>query len=396
MPGDNLARNTTFVFPFNEEQLAILTERLKTGRISFRIDGPSSGLDNLFTWDNNPGDDAESVDDASAEKEQSAQVRQPVLKMFVEGSKYVMITSTPTPENILTVAARLSDPTTPTLLPPNWVTPVVITSIPPPANAATATYQAQVATAEAVVYGTATPTPENVWTATPTSTIIPLPEGKPTSSVLPTPTPAAIPDMLVGKIAFLSDRAQEGQPLAYVMDADGSNVALLTDQTIYEALVVRDQFAAHQEFLAFARDVKHEDDQQRPAIFYYDYLANGAEQVTEFHSSKAYQPAWSPTQERIAFVSDDSGTEEIWAVNHDRSDLSQLTRDDPTALDGHPSWSPDGSLIVFWSNRTGRKQIWVMYANGSGPRHLHQSDFNDWDPIWIKYTDFVARPVPAE
>ena len=400
MPGDSLARNTTFVFPFNEEQLAILTERLKSGRISFRIDGPSSGLDNLFTWDNSPGDDAESVDDASSEasteKEQLAQGRQPVLKMFIEGSKYVIITSTPTPENILTVAAQLSDTTTPTPLPPNWVTPVVVTSIPPPANAATATYQAQVATAEAVVYGTATPTPENVWTATPTSAVIPLPEGKPTSSVSPTPTLAAIPAMLVGKIAFLSDRAEKGQPLAYVMDADGRNVALLTDQAIYEALAARDQFAAHQEFLAFAREVKHEDGQQRPVIFYYDYLANRAEQITEFRSSKAYQPAWSPTQERIAFVSDDSGTEEIWAVNRDGNNLSQLTRDDPTALDGHPSWSPDGSFIVFWSNRTGRKQIWVMYANGSGPRHLHQSDFNDWDPIWIKYTDFVARPVPGK
>jgi Tol biopolymer transport system component len=180
------------------------------------------------------------------------------------------------------------------------------------------------------------------------------------------------------------------------MDADGRNVALLTDQAIYEVLAARDQFAAHQEFLAFAREVKHEDGQQRPAIFYYDYLANRAEQITKFRSSKAYQPAWSPTQERIAFVSDDSGAEEIWAVNRDGNNLSQLTRDDPTALDGHPSWSPDGSFIVFWSNRTGRKQIWVMYANGSGPRHLHQSDFNDWDPIWIKYTDFVARPVPGK
>jgi hypothetical protein len=396
MPGDSLARNITYVFPLNEEQLAILTERLKTRRISFRIDGPGSGLDNLFTWNNGSGDKREPGDDALTEAEQLAQTGQPVLKIIVEGSKYVIITSTPTPENILTVAAQLNDPTTPTPLPPNWVTPVVVTSVPPPANAVTATYLIQVVTAEAVVYGTATSTPENVWTATPTSVIIPLPEGKPTSSVSPTPTPAPIPEILVGKIAFLSDRAEKGQPLAYVMDAGGSNVALLTDQAIYEALVARDRFAAHQEFLAFAREVKHEDGQQRPAIFYYDYLANRAEQVTGFHASRAYQPAWSPTQERIAFVSNDSGTEEIWAVNRDKSDLSQLTRDDPTALDGHPSWSPDGSLIVFWSNRTGRKQIWVMNANGSGPRHLHQSDFNDWDPIWIKYTDLVARPVPAE
>jgi hypothetical protein len=322
-----------------------------------------------------------------------------VLKIIVEGHQYVIITSTPTPENILTVAAQFEDAsTTPTPLPANWVTPVVVTAIPPPANAATATYQVQVITAEAIVYGTATPTPANVWTATPTPIIIPLPGGLPTASISPTPTPAPIPEVLVGKIVFLSDRANPGgsQPLAYVMDAGDNNIALLTDIAIYEALATRDKFAARQEFTAFVREVKQEDGKQRPAIFFYDYVANRAEQLTSFNSSIAYQPAWSPTQERIAFVSNDSGTEEIWAVNRNKSDLQQLTRDDPTALDGHPSWSPDGAQIVFWSNRTGRKQIWVMNANGSDPRHLHQSDFNDWNPIWIKYTDFVVRPIPGK
>ncbi len=399
LPRESLAKEATHIFPLNEKQLTILMERLNTGRISFRIDGPSTGLDNLFTWDNRTADQTEEFDDSLTEEELLALNKQPVLRVVIEALKYVVVTSTPTPENILTVAAQVDSDIAPTPLPAHWVTPVVVTSMPPPANEATATFQAQVATAEAVVYGTATPTPINMWTATPTSALVPLPEGVPTSSIPPTATPAPIPQELIGKIAFLSDRAdgsENGQPLAYVMDADGSAIALLTGQVIYETVVARDRFATYQEFLAFSRDVKQEDGKQQSAIFLYDYLNNKAEQITWFQSSMAYQPAWSPTQARIAFVSDDSGTEEIWAINHNRTDLQQLTRDDPVALDGHPSWSPDGSQIVFWSDRTGNRQIWVMNADGSNPRLLHQNSFNDWDPVWIKYTDFVIRPVPEE
>ena len=53
--------------------------------------------------------------------------------------------------------------------------------------------------------------------------------------------------------------------------------------------------------------------------------------------------------------------------------------------DKHPTWSPDGAKIAFWSNRdTARRQIWVMNADGSGQRNLSNSDYNDWDPVWVR------------
>jgi len=51
----DLAENELNVFVFNAGQRAILESRLERGLVSFRLDGPSSGADNLFTWDTGYG-----------------------------------------------------------------------------------------------------------------------------------------------------------------------------------------------------------------------------------------------------------------------------------------------------------------------------------------------------
>jgi TolB protein len=98
----------------------------------------------------------------------------------------------------------------------------------------------------------------------------------------------------------------------------------------------------------------------------------------------SYDPAWSPGGEWIAFVSTEGGNDEIFLIRPDGSDLRRLTTN-TWEWDKHPTWSPDGSQIVFWSNReSGRRQLWIMNADGSNPRELLESPYNDWDPIWVK------------
>ncbi|MCB0211924.1 MAG: PD40 domain-containing protein [Anaerolineae bacterium] len=393
-PAEQLRSAQTGVFVFDEAQRDILEQRLDTGQISFRIDGPSSGLDNLFTWAAQP--DLPPTTEPSSGDALPPTADQPIkLTIITEALNYIVVTSTPTPENVLTVAAYLDAPPTITPL-PNWVTPIIVTSTPAPANEATAAYQAQVATAEAHVFGTATPLPINVWTATPTPLLQPLAE---LPQVTPTATRLPVPQALIGKIAFVSDRAgsSDGQAgnYVFVMDADGSNLSLLADRTIYEAALARDQFSADQYVRAFADKVQQESGQTL-GIFVYDYYINRAEQLTRFDVGMATQPAWSPTQDRFAFVSNNSSAEEIWAMNRDGGYLVQLTRNGDDALNRHPSYSPDGSQLVFWSNRSGRAQIWMMDTEGRDQRILSESSFNDWDPVWVKYTDPVMRPLPGE
>jgi hypothetical protein len=330
----------------------------------------------------------------------------------------VIVTATPTPQNIVTVAAQAATATavattigTYTPMPWNWVVPIVVTpepATPTPANEATAAFQSAEATASAFVYGTPTPTPPNVWTATPTPFMRPVigQVATPWVAPTPTPTPLPIPQELVGKIIFLSNRSGGPQPLpeplVYVIDPDGSHLAVLADYTFYNAALARDAYSTDQQYRAI---VKESDD--APTIFYFDYHDQLARSITLFDVGLgAWDPVWSPTQERIAFVSDASGDEEIWIANRDGSGLQRLTETNEAynaresgkdtfipEVNGHPSWSPDGSQIVFWSNRTGRQQIWVMDADGNNAHILSPSTYDDWDPIWVKHTDPAREPV---
>ncbi|OQY47272.1 MAG: hypothetical protein B6242_05370 [Anaerolineaceae bacterium 4572_78] len=377
--------------------------------------------------------------------------------------EYVIVTSTPVPENVITIAALASHATkiaetvgTYTPVPPNLVTPIIVVPTHQHGNEATLTHRQNEATAIVFLYGESTATPFNVWTATPTFTAKPkktptftstplptkTPKPSPTNTptatitpvfilltdrevatpwlekeVEPTPTTESIPAVLVGKIAFLSNRSGGPtplrKPLVYVIDPDGSNLGVLTNSTPYYTALARESYSADQRFRTFVRSVprlwrpdkKHDDDRWRrwpdvPVIFFYDYFYNAEEQITHFGTGFAWDPVWSPTREQIAFVANESKDDEIWIVNRDGSGLQRLTETNEEynareigkdtfipEVNGRPSWSHDGNQIVFWSNRTRNRQIWVMNADGSNLYSLSTTSHDDWDPVWIKYTD---------
>jgi uncharacterized protein YjdB len=89
----------------------------------------------------------------------------------------------------------------------------------------------------------------------------------------------------------------------------------------------------------------------------------------------ATDPAFSPDGSRIAFVSPRDGNAEIYVMNADGTGATRVTND-PQA-DGRPSFTPDGQAIVFHSSRpAGKQQVWSVNTDGSNLTQLTRDSVN--------------------
>jgi len=132
-----------------------------------------------------------------------------------------------------------------------------------------------------------------------------------------------------GQIAFISGKS--GAPQVYIMDADGSNVQLLTTYT--------------------------------PGV-----------------RSYRASPDWSPDGRAIAYEQQ-QGKFQIWMMDLRDRVPKQLTSEGENE---DPSWAPDGRHIVFTSSRGGDKQLWILDTESARARQLTHSNgarLAAWSPI---------------
>src|SRR4029453_9276336 len=146
-----------------------------------------------------------------------------------------------------------------------------------------------------------------------------------TATSFPEADPVWSPDSR--RIAFASNRTGTWQ--IYLMDADGTDVTLLTPGT-----------------------------------------------------GDATEPAWSPDGNRIAFVSGRKKNPDIWVVNLNGTGLQQLTID--TKIDVSPTWSPSvTNPQIMWSNGPGGQlDIWKMQPNGNGKTRVTTTEDVNTEAAW--------------
>jgi Tol biopolymer transport system component len=105
-------------------------------------------------------------------------------------------------------------------------------------------------------------------------------------------------------------------------------------------------------------------------------------------SARDFFPMWSPDGTRIAFFSNRSGNLDVWAVNNDGTNLTQLTTD--PAEDLYGVWSPDGSNLAFLSTRSKEVAIWMMDSDGVNQRQITAGGNGDWGASWRSDGRFIA------
>jgi Tol biopolymer transport system component len=92
-------------------------------------------------------------------------------------------------------------------------------------------------------------------------------------------------------------------------------------------------------------------------------------------------PQFSPDGKKIVFVSDRSGSREIWVCDSDGQNPVQLTNYGGSHT-GTARWSPDGKQISFDSRPEGQADIFTVSADGGRPRRITTGDSEDVASSW--------------
>ena len=173
------------------------------------------------------------------------------------------------------------------------------------------------------------------------------------------------------RIVFSSSK--DGNPDIYVMNADGTDVRLLTKSSGIE---VSPSFSPDGSRVVFVSDRSG-----TPQIYTMNSDGTNLRRLT-FEGSYNTSPAWSPDGNWVAFVGRKNGKNQIFMIKSDGGDLTQLTY---TGNNENPSLSPDGRYIAFDSDRTGRKGIYLMNILGEGQRMITPRNVKAMNPKWSPY-----------
>jgi Tol biopolymer transport system component len=254
---------------------------------------------------------------------------------------------------------------------------------------------------------------------------IPTQEPVPTATAtlnLPAETPSASP--LEGRIAFISDRdghpqlyhmnangsdqqrlltskdddyypswSPDGTELAFyrhfswqywaimAVNADGSDLRQLTDNTNGLTCSFGPVWSPDGTQIAFTvePDPQPTCEMKHTEIAVMDADGGNVRFLTQ-NDSNDLAAGWSPDGNRVIFVSDRDGSNQVYVMGADGGNPQRLT--DLGSVNSMPAISPDGQSIVFVSNREGNDEIYIMNADGSNPTRLTNDPASDWQPSW--------------
>jgi Tol biopolymer transport system component len=117
----------------------------------------------------------------------------------------------------------------------------------------------------------------------------------------------------------------------------------------------------------------------------YHLIEIGSQSIIELTKGNHFNhsASISPDGERLAFVSNVSGTEELYLLKLDGLAMTRLTNNN--LGEGFTSWSPDGSQIAFTMREddiNANEDIYVINVDGSGLKQITDTSYPEKEIAW--------------
>lgn len=189
---------------------------------------------------------------------------------------------------------------------------------------------------------------------------------------------------LDSRLAFVSDVS--GRNEIHVIDTDGSHDQAITSNRTLNLSPAWSPDGRYLLYLGYRA--------RNPDLYIAD-LAKGTE--SKFYSASGLNIAgeFSPDGRQIAFCAmDRDANVDVYVISREGRDLRRITVS--AAIDVSPTWSPDGRLMAFVSDRTGSPQIYLLDlsrgpegSNNPAVRLTYDGSYNT-SPAWSPDGRYIA------